>query len=260
MNRPFFALLLVLLAFSCKKSEVVIHPDGTTRLLRVKSGDGAVQNEFSYDAQGRVLTQKRLIPGQTVAEEMTHAYDAQGRLSRIEAIRPVQSCGACEGVPVRFTQTFTYDANGRLIESKEVSETGSVAGWWTYEYDTNGRLTRQNSVASAGRPGGHTVFGYDARGNVVKAEHFFHDGSLMGRNTYEYDKRPNPFLPLDRGVQAAQFRSPSNIVRDKFEFFGAFLMRSPDYDRTTRYTYDPASGYPVRAEFSDGTVSIFEYQ
>lgn len=262
MNRPLFALLLVLLVLSCKKEEPVIYPDGTTRLLRVRSADGFVREAFDYDTQGRVLTHRRFFPGQTASEETTYAYDAQGRLLNARATRLIYTCGTCEGVPTKFTETFAYDGNGRLVESQDAGENGLFAGRWTYEYDATGRLTRQNAFTDAERLGGYAVFGYDARGNILKADYFQVDGNLLSRNVYEYDRRPNPFPTVYRGIQAALFRSPNNIVRDKYEYFGILngMVLPPDYDRATRYTYDPITAYPVRAEASDGTVSIFEYQ
>ncbi len=259
MNRPLLAPLLVFLFFSCRKNEPVGYPNGEIRLQRIKDKAGRVSTEFTYDGQGRILNQKSFSTGRKMPDEINYSYDGQGRLGRVEtSTLDYLSCFTCEGPAMKFTQTFEYDGNGRLARTKNVNEAGFVASEWSYEYDGTGRRIRQNSLTQMGVKGNAITFTYDARGNITKVETFSADGSLTNRDTFEFDERPNPFRPVYLGSYAAFFRSPNNVVRVKNEFLAP--GGSPPSESTIRYDYDPATGYPVRAEEASGSVSVFEYQ
>jgi hypothetical protein len=265
MNRLLFAPLLILLLFACKRNnDVTVPPVGGPQLARIRAADGFVQTEFTYDAEGRLVNQKTFSRTRKTPDEITYAYDRQGRLENIEtSTLSYLSCAACEGPAMKFTQTFEYDGSGRVARTKNLNEAGFVASEWSYEYDGSGRIVRQSSFfASINRAGRYDTFAYDGRGNIIKTESFSEDGTLTNRTTYQYDDRPNPFRGVYLGIQAAIFRSPNNIVREKYEYFGILngMMLSPNYDKATRFIYDPASGYPVRAEYENGSVSLFEYQ
>lgn len=255
----FFLFLIIGLISACKKDEPVTYQDGKIRLQRIKSEDGRVQSEFNYDTQGRVLSQKNYSGTRKTPDEITYIYDGQGRLIKIETSSlGYLSCAACEGPAMKFTQTFEYDGNGRVSGTKNLNEKGWVASWWAYEYDAAGRVVRQNGFSPAGVKGNVNTFTYDARSNITKTETFAADGKLTNRNTYEYDKRPNPFQPLYLGTYIAFFRSPNNVVRSKSEFLSP--GGSPPSEGSTRYDYDSATGYPVRADHGSGSVSLFEYK
>jgi hypothetical protein len=265
MKRLLLAPLLVLLLVSCKKNDdvIVATVDGP-QLARIRAADGTVQTEFTYDDLGRLVNQKSFSSLRKTPDEIRYAYDGQGRLEKIETSTLGHlSCAACEGPAMKFTQTFEYDGSGRLARTKNVNEAGFVASEWSYEHDANGRIVRQSSFfTSTNQKGRYDTFTYDARGNITKTETFSADGTLTNRYTYQYDDRPNPFRGVYLGIQAAIFRSANNIVREKYEYFGILPanLLPPDYDHATRFTYDPATGYPVRAEYSTGSVSLFEYR
>lgn len=250
--------LLFLLFVSCKKNEPFVSPDGQIRLQRIKDKDGRVSTEFSYDAQRRILNQKSYWLGRTTPDEIKYSYDGQGRLEKVEtSTLGLLSCYGCEGPATKFIQTFEYDANGRVVSTRNMKEDGWVASQWAYEYDLNGRLIRQNSFSPNGVKGNYNTFTYDTRGNITKTETFAANGTLTNRNTYEYDAQPNPFQSVYLGLYAALFRSPNNVVRSKSEFLSP--GGSPPSEGSTRYDYDPTTGYPVRAEHENGSVSVFEY-
>ena len=263
MNRLLLAPLLVLLLVSCKKNDAIVAYVDGPQLARIRAANGFVQTEFRYDELGRLVNQKSYSPSRKTPDEITYAYDRQGRLEKIEtSTLSYLSCAACEGPAMKFTQTFEYDGNGRVARTKNLNEAGFVASEWSYDYDAAGRIVRQNSFFnSTNQKGRYDTFAYDARGNITKTESFAADGTLTNQYTYTYDDRPNPFRGVYLGIQAAMFRSPNNIVREKYEYFGILPhnLLPPDYNRATRYDYDPATGYPVRAEYEGGSVSIFEY-
>ncbi len=262
MNRLVYALLLLVFV-SCKKNEPIVYPDGQIRLQRIKDKDDHVSSVFEYTPDGNVLSMKNYRPGRKTPDETTYFYDRQKRLERVEtSTLGLLSCYLCEGPATKFTQTFDYDASGRVVSSKNLKEDGWVASQWAYEYNANGRLVRQYSTTSTGAKGNYNTFTYDSRGNIIQTETFNASGILTNRSTYEYDDRPNPFRPVYLGVQAALFRSPNNVVRMKNEFLGTPASPpSPPSDWfELRYTYDPSTGYPLRQEESNGVVSVFEYQ
>lgn len=260
MKRLLFAPLLVLLVVSCKKADPVVYPDGEVRLQRIKDKEGRVRHEFMYDARGRIVNQKMFFGARKTPSEIKYFYDRSGRLSGTETLSlEYLSCSYCEGPALKFYQVFEYDRRGRLARTKHLNEENKVVSEWTHEYDGDGRLIRYSSFfVSTGRKGRYDVFTYDTRGNITKAETFAADGNLTNRGTYEYDDRPNPYRGLYLGIQAASFRSPNNVVRSKSEFLSPY--GGPPSESTTRFEYDPATGYPVRAEYENGTVSIFEYR
>lgn len=258
MNRLLFAPLLILLLFSCRKNDTV--PDGEVRLQRIKDKDGRVRHEFTYDARGRLLNQKMFLGMHKTPPEIQYVYDKKGRLSGIESTSFGHlSCSSCEGPALKTFQLLDYDRAGRVTRTVHLNENGEVASEWSHEYDNSGRLVRRSSFfARLGRKGNYEVFTYDPRGNITKSETFAADGRLTNRSTYEFDDRPNPYRLLYLGLHAAFFRSPNNVVQVKNEFLSP--GGSPPSVSTTRYEYDPATGYPVRAEEGSGSVSIFEYQ
>lgn len=259
MNRLLFAPLLILLVVSCRKNDVG-YPEGELRLQRIRGKDGQIRHEFVYDARGRIVNQKMFFGMRKTPSEIHYFYDKKGSLTRVETTSLEHlSCSSCEGPAVKFFQLFEYDRAGRVSRTVHLNENGEVASEWSHEYDGSGRLVRRSSFfARLGRKGSYEVFTYDPRGNITKTETFAADGRLTNRSTYEFDDRPNPYRPLYLGLHAAFFRSPNNVVWVKNEFLSP--EGSPPSERTTRYAYDPATGYPVRAEESSGSISIFEYQ
>lgn len=259
MKRLLFAPLLVLLLFSCRKNDPIVYPDGELRLQRIKDQDGRVSTAFEYTPDGKLISMKNFLFGRTNSDETNYFYNRQGRLERVEtSTRGYLSCFTCDGPALKFTQTIEYNAAGQVSQILHRQENGSLTNRWNHEYDGSGRLVRRTSTTPSGAKGNTVEYTHDARANVTKVETFAADGRLMNRETYEYDERPNPFQRVYLGLYAALFRSSNNVVRSKAEFLST--GGAPPSEGSTRYDYDTTTGYPVRAEFENGSVSIFEYQ
>lgn len=268
MNRSLAVLPLLLLLFiSCKKNEPVVYPSEQLRLQRIKADDGRLMSEFSYDTEGRVLSQRSYSPGRKIPDETVYGYDGQTRVVKIETTTLGYSgCATCEAPVLESSQRLEYDTGGQLKRLNLFREDGTMTSYVALDYDRFGRVSQYNLFGAA--PGVsarlvmRTTFSYDTRGNMTQLESFDADGTLNARTTYEYDNRPNPFQRLYLGVFTGLFRSPNNATRQKYEYFGPHLMNmpSPNSDRSTRYDYDPLTGYPVKAYYSGGNVSVFEYR
>lgn len=263
MNRLLLAPLLLLLLISCKKNDPVVYPDGEVRLQRIKDKDGRVSTQFEYAPDGKLVSMKNFLFGRATPDETNYFYDGQGRLERVEtSTRGHLSCISCDGPALKFTQTVEYNATGQVGQTLHRQENGTITARWNYEYDGNGRLVRRTSTTSSGSKGNSVVYTYDARSNITQVETSDADGRLTNRERYEYDDRPNPFGRVYLGLQTAFFRSPNNVVRQKYEFFGtAATPATPPGDwGELRYTYDATTGYPIRMEESNGVVSVYEYR
>ncbi|MCY7352798.1 MAG: hypothetical protein LH606_19420 [Cytophagaceae bacterium] len=254
-----YYILLLLIVSACKKNEPAIPTNSELRLQRIKSEDGRLQNEFQYRPDGKALLQKSYSPSRKTPDEIRYFYDEQGQLAKIETSTLGHlSCAACEGPAMKFVQTFEYNAAGQVAQTLHQQENGSLTNRWTHEYDGSGRLVRRSSTAPTGVKGNYVTYDYDSRGNMVKIETFAADGRLTNRDTYQYDARLNPFQPVYLGSYIAFFRSPNNVVRTKSEFLSP--NGGPTSEGSVRYDYDLTTGYPVRAEYENGSVSVFEYK
>ena len=67
--------------------------------------------------------------------------------------------------------TYTYDEQGRMIESKTVSEIAPAAGGSvTYTYDAQGRVIQRDHFDYRGKPDDQVFLEYDTQGRVIKEE------------------------------------------------------------------------------------------
>ncbi|TDC19778.1 DNRLRE domain-containing protein, partial [Streptomyces sp. 8K308] len=209
--------------------------------------------EYSYDADGRVTSQKIMAPPPTsqpnstvstaslpplqVYARRTYSYDDLGRLSGDSLVREAT------GAEVASTR-YAYDLDDRLTEKETTGTAG--AGLQTYGYDLAGRLTSWTSGEET------TAYAWDLAGNRVAA----------GDETATFDER-NRLTSVGDTAYTYTPRGTLASVDDRTLTHDAFERRITDGDTTYRYdsldrvthhgdtafTYDGGSNNLV----SDGT-------
>ena len=76
---------------------------------------------------------------------------------------------------------YTYDENGRLIETKNTFDKAPSNNWTTtYDYDTAGRVIRELYTLDSGQIKGEHLTEYDEKGRVIRYE------NLSSITTYTY--------------------------------------------------------------------------
>jgi YD repeat-containing protein len=117
---------------SMGRASVKTHEyDPAGRLVRT-STHGNVPDEITavYDDRGRVTEAVRSLDGKAQAVRRA-TYDDQGRLARVVILNPDDT--------VRATDSFSYDAHGRLDTRKGTGYNRSV-DLYRFAYDTAGAL------------------------------------------------------------------------------------------------------------------------
>ncbi|MFC0540716.1 polymorphic toxin-type HINT domain-containing protein [Kutzneria chonburiensis] len=131
--------------------------DGT--LAQAISPSGLV-TKYTYDAQGRVLTQTQISDSQPAGVTTQFTYDV---LSRLRTVTQPATTDAVTGVKHTARSTTTYDADGNVAKTEVTDLTGgdkprSV----TYEYDSHNLVSKQTDAL-----GNVTSYGHDTFGNRV---------------------------------------------------------------------------------------------
>jgi RHS repeat-associated protein len=158
--------------------------------------------ELTYDAKGRVLTDKILDPanGVTVQQQVTRTYgtsgDNNGLLESQTQVDPLDAGN-------NRTTTYTYDSFGRVIKTQQSSLFGSCQFSYTV-YDAAGNvlatvcsrvsLTQPTNLAAAlalydpNDPDKVriTTYGYDEMGRRVKTTAHDGTGSLLKQTTLTF--------------------------------------------------------------------------
>ena len=234
-------------------AQLSYYPDG---LLRSIQGPGVPLRTFTYDAQGRRVSEtdalgqvtrfehdrrgnlaKETNPANGVTE---YRYDAQDRLVSVTD-------------PVGVTTQYVYDAAGSLLS--EIGPTGAIT---RYEYDPRGRLAAV--IDPAGRA---TRYQYQALG-LTAAE----VGPGGAAYRYEYDAVGNLLREVDPrgGVTARTYDALGRQVSEtepgggqwRFEYSPAGLVtRVLGLAGAVSYQYD-AQGRRVAVTSASGAVTRYQ--
>ena len=141
----------------------------------------------------RITTEFRGLIQHTI----TNTYDAKGRLLKRETFDDIDGDGTLDEYDSRAIETYTYDAQGLLIEFA-VEDTAIGRQTERYWYDAQNRLSRGTYELDQ-EPDGTIdqsswwTYQYDAHGNVVR---YTADGDYFGMPlrstiTYAYDDHSN---------------------------------------------------------------------
>ncbi len=226
--------------------------NGKGRLTNIDDPLG--QTDFTYTPSGSLAFFERTI------DELDTTY-------RIGMVQDVN------GKPYRLTYAdgrsvyYMTDAQGRVSEIRLMRIDGPIVA--SLSYDDRGRVERidyGNGTATIYRYVGdllvevftqkgaeeyyHEELTYDQRGRRIEA--IYHDSS---RVTYAYDD-------ADRLTKAAYYKAnesePHAVQRYAYDADGNRISSS-DAFKTLSYTYDPQTGFLLRAEYSDGEGWRYDY-
>lgn len=78
-----------------------------------------------------------------------------------------------------------YNAEGRLVELKEIARKGEIKLWEKYSYDKSGNLIEELTLDMRGKIKKREVTHYDGNLRVYK-EYFDDRGRMYKKKTYEY--------------------------------------------------------------------------
>lgn len=153
--------------------------------------DNKYYNEFSYDANGNILTQKRYTSTGSQLDDLyyNYEYDNNGRLVRNrlyhvdDAIATVTANELNDQAP----HNYNYDQEGRLI--KDVSEGLSI------QWRVDGKI---KSIIDSDDPNHYLIeFNYDAMGNRIAKRTYNDQFELIKCTYYSLDAQGNTIATYD---------------------------------------------------------------
>ncbi|MFG3206248.1 RHS repeat-associated core domain-containing protein [Streptomyces sp. NPDC048192] len=201
---------------------------------------------FAYDSAGRE-TERRLGDGATLLQ----TWDAVDRLTAQSARTGVGTPAANPAVGLLQHRTYTYRADGRLTESRDLA-----SGTRRYHLDAAGRVTAVSAH------GWSETYAYDTIGNLARiaapghaspGERTF-DGTLIrraDRTTYRHDaqgrlvRRTHRLLNGQKRVWAYTWNAEDRLS----------TVETPQGE-TWRYTYDPLGRRTSKQRLTDDGSAI----
>lgn len=252
-------VFLVLFAASCSK-ESAETGYGKGQLLRILTGS-VVQTEFSYDAKERIAKTVSYNFNGVLQSEAIYHYSGD-QLVKLEKAFNVSS--TMSGVQMdRSYSEMSYDANGRLTETKTYRISGSntiYASRSVPEYDTKGRTTAVTIYDTTGKASFKTTYVYNADDNVIKEDFYQYNAPIQGPSThkeYEYDQFKNPYY----GKWVMPYGSNKNNI---VKIIGTSYLTAPGISggaSTTiiQHKQYNADGYPTLVN-EGGVDYVYEYK
>ncbi len=113
-------------------------------------------------------------------------------------------CGSPE--KLSSTETFEYDAKGRMIKKNTIMASGELVSWTIYDYDEQNRLIKMSSHTqeTGDNPGSYFNY-YYKNGRVKKTDGWAYMGGNV-RGKYAYDKNGNMIKEFRRGILVSKFK------------------------------------------------------
>lgn len=148
---------------------------------RVRTEEGLVRQEYSYDAQGLLQT-RELYAGDVLSQYTTYTYNAEGLP---EKVQEYDSQGALLGC----TQ-YTYNSRGWLLKAEEYDGAGSPPATVTYQYNAQGFLLGQEKRNSSGGLISLVRMTYDKRGNLLTVHQYDENLELQWWLEFAYGEIP----------------------------------------------------------------------
>jgi RHS repeat-associated protein len=237
--------------------------DGSHHMLTALDARGTTFLTNTYDASGRVVTQKNgrgyatTLQYDTPTAGTTTVTDPRGNSTQYVhdgSLRLSQTIN-----PLAGTTSYTYDANNNVATVQDANGKTTSSG-----YDSRGNRTAavnplgdsqtftfdvKNSVLTSRTPkGGVTTFSYDAKGNPLtvqdsagKTTAFTYDAT--GLVTSQTDPRGNTVtFVYDASGNLTSFIDPmSNTSTFTYDIVGRRLAATDANRHTGTTTYDPLS-------------------
>lgn len=250
---------------------------------------GSVQRfKFSYDTEGRLTRYDATGATPRFNYGSGYAYDARGFLIKETfVLNPFLDA-------FTTTNTFQYDAQGRLIPSASLNQTlerdaagrvvkltkrhgdNTIAYVINYAYNLLGRLSRQDVTYTDGR---RLVWKWDLLGeNLIRMERGNSQG-ILSVTEYTYDRKSNPLKTLfsfkgwaDTDYLNLKGWHPFDTNEDFGGNYGGVYQAIPRFSQnnplkevftpvggavtTTTYSYEyNASGYPTSTRIRRETTN-----
>ncbi len=155
------------------------YGDSGLKLKETRKIGDAVASVTAYEYDADKLVREKHFEGESeLIAEYAYEYDTAERMST--CIRT----DYMEGGSVK--DTYTYDAEGRLIGKMSNDEAGNVISRTEYTYDDKGNETKCSVYTAAGEPVSITKneYSYDTPGNIIKCVRTQTDGAQG--STIEY--------------------------------------------------------------------------
>lgn len=164
---------------------------------------GNIKILYTYDSQGRILSENAYYLSGELVEQTNYTYDADGRLIQMDGFDYSSA-----GVNIPYVVQYCYDSNGNLIE-EQIYQSGELSGG--HIYDANGNLievywagdlqhewytyTAEGKLKSKytelyGEPQSGSEYFYDANGRLIRVERFIMSRDVRKEltNTFTYDE------------------------------------------------------------------------
>lgn len=184
--------------------------DANGNLLRMTIPEYELENRYTYDEKGNVLTYT------DNDRTITYTYDGNG--NKMSA-REVNKNGKI------WEYFYTYDADGNELTGKTTVD-GELWSEWSNTYE-NGNLVSEINGSDEYRST------YDAQGNLLTYD-FYRDGEFVWNQTYTYDADGNRTSESSDGeLKYESTFSDHGRHEVKRSYRQGYMVT-----RTTEYTYD----------------------
>lgn len=173
---------------------------------------------FSYDDAGRMATESHYMQGDFLLFSFAYTYDEKGRLVRKEKFgrnaesgprqtetwrydatgRILEHSTQIAGEDGLFKETFAYDFAGRKTRARSYETDGNIFQWYVYTYDSTGAGSGYDRYNPNGTVDLVMRTRYDADRKLVEARKHYPDGSGDHQTEYRYDELGLPMEEIHR--------------------------------------------------------------
>ncbi|KAI9164054.1 SpvB-domain-containing protein [Paramyrothecium foliicola] len=155
----------------------------------VDYGNGA-RTEYSYDPLTFNLARKKTVGNKKeIVQDYQFFIDCTGRRTRIDDA--AQQTIFFRGSVVAPSNTYTYDAVGRLVKATGREHLGQVGNnWISVPHSSTSSVSKTASPSDGRAMAGYTEeYRYDSEGNFLSMKHDLTDSTVTGwTRTYEYNE------------------------------------------------------------------------
>lgn len=174
MKKTIFAIASVLVLASCKKEKDVTAPAPAekklTKVVNVYNGGTPETNDYTYDAQGRLLT---MVNNSSIEE---YAYPTA---SKITMTRRNKSNNSIQNI-----LDYSVNADGRITILETKNPSGTVIGTTDYVYDAQGYIQRVTYTYNGSSP---VYYEYTVNNGNYTGQKFYSNGTLSSTTTFTVD-------------------------------------------------------------------------
>jgi YD repeat-containing protein len=216
------------------------YDPATGLLLRTWTNDGAEDETFGYDSQGRLQTVTvTKLDGQTVDDVTTYAYDNVGNLT---STTTTTGSGT-------IIATYTYDDLNRLTKLVNTDGDNHVLGSYTYTLDDQGNRTQVVEVDSSGNT--RTVnYKYDNDDRLTEEK--ITVGSTITTDSYSYD------LDGNRIGKVHTTSAGTETTTDTYNGDDELTQSVDSVSGTTTFTYDANGSQLTSTNGSNVTTDTYD--